>query len=203
MPEAAIDRLADDVGTAHPSLSGVNGPVAEAEMFADAWVARHGGSWTVHMRLRLHELTQVAFASEATLGTLRKAVDADLALAREWVEAYVRDTRAQGPASGVAERLIGRGQLYLWIDGGHPRSMAAATRDTGTGCSINTVYTPPQYRRRGYATAAVAALSLMLLEGGRRFCCLYTDISNPTSNSVYARIGYVPIRDYMEIAFRA
>jgi uncharacterized protein len=81
--------------------------------------------------------------------------------------------------------------------------MAAATRDTGTGCSINTVYTPPQYRRRGYATAAVAALSLMLLEGGRRFCCLYTDISNPTSNSVYARIGYVPIRDYMEIAFQA
>jgi hypothetical protein len=79
--------------------------------------------------------------------------------------------------------------------------MVAATRETTSGCSINTVYTPPRFRRHGYATAAVAALSGRLLESGRRFCCLYTDVANPTSNSIYAKIGYKPIRDDVEIAF--
>jgi predicted GNAT family acetyltransferase len=79
--------------------------------------------------------------------------------------------------------------------------MAATTRDSGTGCAINTVYTPPRFRRSGYATAVVAALSGRLLEAGRRFCCLYTDTANPTSNSVYAKIGYRPIRDDVQIAF--
>jgi predicted GNAT family acetyltransferase len=81
--------------------------------------------------------------------------------------------------------------------------MAATTRPTRSGCSINTVYTPPRHRRRGYATAAVAALSDALLKGGRRFCCLYTDAANPTSNSIYAKIGYRPIRDDAELAFEA
>jgi len=40
-----------------------------------------------------------------------------------------------------------------------------------------------------------------VLKGGRRFCCLYTDVANPTSNSIYAKIGYRPIRDDVEIDF--
>jgi predicted GNAT family acetyltransferase len=36
----------------------------------------------------------------------------------------------------------------------------------------------------------VAALSRKILEDGKVFCVLYTDLSNPTSNSIYAKIGY-------------
>ena len=57
------------------------------------------------------------------------------------------------------------------------------------------MYTPPELRGRGYATALTAELSQRLLdgrlfEGGRRFCFLYTDLANPTSNAIYERIGY-------------
>jgi predicted GNAT family acetyltransferase len=52
------------------------------------------------------------------------------------------------------------------------------------------VYTPPELRRRGYASALVAALSRRLLDEGRRFCFLYTDLANPTSNHIYREIGY-------------
>jgi predicted GNAT family acetyltransferase len=203
LPQCAVDSLAADVGKTYSSLNGVNGPAAATKAFADAWVARYGGRWSVHVRMRLHELTRAPLITGVARGSLGKAVEADLPLASGWIAAYVTDTGIQGPASGVAERLIERGQLYFWVDAGEPRSMAAATRDTGSGCSINTVYTPPRYRRRGHATAAVAALSGMLLERGRRFCCLYTDLANPTSNSIYARIGYVPVRDDLEIAFSA
>jgi hypothetical protein len=57
------------------------------------------------------------------------------------------------------------------------------------------VYTPPEHRRRGYASALTAALTERLLAGGRRFCFLFTDLANPTSNAIYQRIGYRPLGD--------
>jgi predicted GNAT family acetyltransferase len=56
------------------------------------------------------------------------------------------------------------------------------------------VYTPPELRGRGYASALTAALTEQLLQR-RRFCYLYTDLANPTSNSIYRRIGYRPVTD--------
>jgi RimJ/RimL family protein N-acetyltransferase len=203
LPASAVGALVTDVSTVYGSLNGVTGPTAEAEAFAAEWTARHGGAWQTRFRFKLHELTKVSLAGRAPPGSLRKATETDVALARDWVEAYVRDTGIDVPVEGLAQRLIERDQLFLWIDGGEPRAMAATTRPTRSGCSINTVYTPPRHRRRGYATAAVAALSDALLKGGRRFCCLYTDAANPTSNSIYAKIGYRPIRDDAELAFEA
>jgi predicted GNAT family acetyltransferase len=43
----------------------------------------------------------------------------------------------------------------------------------------------------------VAALSQLLLHRGFELCVLYTDLSNPTSNSIYTRIGYRPVRDFL------
>jgi uncharacterized protein len=201
-PAQAIDLLAADLRVADPALSGVTGPKREAEAFAATWIAHHGGRWTTRIRLRLHELRQLTLPTDSPAGSLRKAAESDLALAREWIDAYVHDTGIQPPSGDMAQRLVERGQLFLWVvDENEARSMVAATRDSGSGCSINTVYTPPRFRRRGYATASVAALSRTLLDGGRRFCCLYTDAANPTSNSIYAKLGYRPIRDDVEIAF--
>ena len=45
-------------------------------------------------------------------------------------------------------------------------------------------------------------MTRMLLEGGRRFCFLFTDLANPTSNSIYQRIGYRPITDIDQWSFR-
>ncbi len=201
LPAPAIASLAENVGAVYSSLSGVNGPTADAEAFAGAWTTRHGGQWRTRFRLRLHELTRVSFLSPLPPGSLRKAADADLPLAREWMDEYVRDTGIAPLAPDVTEQLVARDHLFFWLDGGSPRSMVATTRETRSVSAINTVYTPQQFRRRGYATAAVATLSQTLLTAGRRCCCLYTDLANPTSNSIYAKIGYRPIRDDMEIAF--
>ena len=200
VPAAAIAALVDDVGAAYPSLEGVTGPTAVAEAFASAWIARRGGAWKTHFQLRLHELTRVSFAGPLPSGSLRKATERDLPLACEWMDEFARDTGVPRMAPDLTEQRIARGQLYFWLDGENPRAMVAWGRETRSGCAINTVHTPRQFRRRGYATAAVASLTQALLEAGRRFCCLYTDLANPTSNSIYAKIGYRPIRDDAEIA---
>ncbi|NLT43149.1 MAG: GNAT family N-acetyltransferase, partial [Anaerolineae bacterium] len=48
----------------------------------------------------------------------------------------------------------------------------------------------------------VAALSQMLLDRGRRFCFLYTDLANPTSNHIYQEIGYHPVADSVMLRFQ-
>jgi hypothetical protein len=60
---------------------------------------------------------------------------------------------------------------------------------------VNFVYTPPEFRGRGYASNLVAHLSQELLDEGRKFCFLFTDLANPVSNSIYQKIGYRPVSD--------
>ena len=63
------------------------------------------------------------------------------------------------------------------------------------------MYTPPELRRRGYASALVARLTQHLLDGGRDFCFLYTDLANPTANRIYRNIGYEFVAESADYAF--
>lgn len=74
--------------------------------------------------------------------------------------------------------------------------MAGAGGRTPNGIRISAVYTPPDLRCRGYASALTAAVSQDQLNRGRRFCFLFTDLANPTSNKIYQEIGYRPVCDY-------
>ena len=75
--------------------------------------------------------------------------------------------------------------MRLWWDGGAPVSMAGYSGPTPHSLRISAVYTPPEQRRRGYASAVTAAISQEVLDRGCQFCTLYTDLGNPTSNHIY------------------
>ena len=59
---------------------------------------------------------------------------------------------------------------------------------------VQLVYTPPEHRGKGYASACVASLSKRIRGEGYR-CILYTDLGNPISNAIYRRIGYRAIAE--------
>jgi uncharacterized protein len=67
---------------------------------------------------------------------------------------------------------------------------------------VNEVYTPPYFRGKGYASSCVVGLSDHMLESGYKSCSLFTDLNNPVSNSIYMKIGYKPICDYVNISFQ-
>jgi hypothetical protein len=46
-----------------------------------------------------------------------------------------------------------------------------------------------------------AATSRRALARGARTCILYTDLLNPTSNKIYAEVGYRRVADWEELAF--
>jgi predicted GNAT family acetyltransferase len=93
------------------------------------------------------------------------------------------------------------GGFFIWTDGGEPVSFAGAGSLTPNGIRIGPVYTPPSLRGRGYATTLVAELSQLLLDRGRRFCFLYTNLANPTANAIYERIGYVRVCTSRQVRF--
>ena len=92
--------------------------------------------------------------------------------------------------------------LFFWqLGDGRPVSMAAKVRETRNGASISLVYTPHEWRRRGYASRIVAALSDKQLKAGKKLCNLFTDLKNPTSNSIYQKIGYWKVGESKHFAF--
>jgi len=200
MPLTIIPALARDIRAVYDVVPGVSGPVSETSEFAKAWAQLVDGSWSIRFQQRIYALEAVLPPRVNPPGGLRRAVQHDADRAGRWLEAFARDAGVSFPTVALAERLIRDGRLYFWQDG-EPRCMLASTRETPNGVSINAVYTPPEFRGRGYATAAVAALSQQLLDSGRTFCSLYTDLSNATSNSIYRRIGYLPVADAVEIEF--
>ncbi len=62
------------------------------------------------------------------------------------------------------------------------------------------MYTPPDRRNHGYGSALVAGVSTTLRTNGDR-CILYTDLGNPTSNSIYRAIGYRAVSEVLRYEF--
>jgi uncharacterized protein len=198
----AADVLAD--GLVGEELPGVLGPPAMVRRFADRWTARTGEAWVIQLEERIFRLERVV-APRPAPGVMRSAVPADRDLIVDWIIAFgqeaLPDADAERVAKSVDDSLAGIGRrIFLWQDE-EPVSLAGAGGRTPNGIRIGPVYTPPRHRRRGYASALTAALSQAMLNEGRRFCFLYTDLANPTSNKIYRAIGYEPVTDALMVRF--
>jgi predicted GNAT family acetyltransferase len=102
----------------------------------------------------------------------------------------------------MAERV--KDDIAFWKNrDGEIVSMAGSSRGTPNGATIAYVYTPTELRRRGYASRVVGHLSRHFLDAGKSFCCLYTDLANPTSNSIYAQLGYAVVGESSHWVFDA
>jgi GNAT superfamily N-acetyltransferase len=200
LPSNAAEPLVEDLSAVYDALPGIQGPMTEAEAIAAAWCLRTGRRPVLGFRLRIHVLTKVVRPKPMAPGRLRRAAQRDLGIVAGWAAGFVRDTGVDTRPEEFGEHLLRSGGLYLWEDK-VPRSMVGVNRTSANGATIGAVYTPPELRGRGYASAAVAELSQRLLDAGRRFCTLYTDVANPTSNKIYRAVGFRPVTDNVLIRF--
>jgi ribosomal protein S18 acetylase RimI-like enzyme len=178
---------------------GVVGPAHLADAAKDRWKEALGCEIGVGTEQGLYELRVVSPPTEVS-GCARSATAKDLSLLVEWTRAFHQEavSDAQPDDERLRERVaakIARDWYFLWTAADEPVSMAALARPTPNGFSVNCVYTPPAHRNRGYASAITAHTSATGLGRGKDFCVLYTDLSNPTSNSIYQKIGYRRIGD--------
>ncbi len=197
----AIDCLAEYLAMQQCDIPGINGCAAEAKHFAARWQALNHTPSKITLEMQVHQLTQIEAVTYPP-GQLRNATADDLELLIHWF----RDFHTEALPEPFSDRLIGivqqqvaAGTLHLWEDTA-PVTMVAHHGMPSGNARIGPVYTPPQYRQRGHATATVAQLSRDLLEMGGTACFLFTYITNPASNSIYRKIGYQVVGDYVMMA---
>lgn len=201
-PRDAVQETIRFLREARISPPGVVAPESTADHFDAAWCAAAGASSHLAVSLRLFELREVS-SPRGVSGACRPAAPDDAETLARWAKGFFEEIREpRDPSHYAAEvaRRIKSTRLFVWCDP-HPVSMAGWAGRTPHGARVNFVYTPPELRGRGYASACVAALSRHLLDGGRRFCCLFTDLANPTSNHIYQQIGYRPAGDFARYMF--
>ncbi|MBD2462451.1 GNAT family N-acetyltransferase [Oscillatoria sp. FACHB-1407] len=195
----ALKLIAQDVQ--YDPLSGVSSLVAEADAFVKMWQTLTGQACHCEMESRIYQLTQVKPVGRAS-GSLRLATEGDRPLLLDWFTAF--NVAIDGVVPNDIERRVDvelkRQSTYLW-ENETPVAMVGGRPFSPTAARIAPVYTPPKHRRKGYATACVAAVSQMLLDQGCKSCFLFTDLANPTSNRIYQQIGYRPVCDWHEYAF--
>jgi GNAT superfamily N-acetyltransferase len=203
VPAAVAADLA--VALAGRPLGGVNGYAEAAEAFAATWrVANPGRQATQERRLRLYRLGELAWPDPAPDGAPRVAADADAPLLTDWFAAFadeVHDSDAREDQAIAVRDKLSHGGVLVWEAGGRPVSVAGVTRQVAGMIRVGPVYTPPELRGHGYASAVTAAVSRRAREAGAAEVLLYTDLANPTSNSVYQRIGYRAVEDRVVLAF--
>jgi predicted GNAT family acetyltransferase len=203
--EAALEAL---VGSIEGDLPGVVGSHPEVDDFVRLWSRSHAVESYTLRNQGIYALERVQPVPAAP-GRRRAGTIDDQALVLDWMIAFGEEVLEEGDpgrmeARNAVESRLGsgnRGGFELWEDDGEVVSLSGWGGPTPNGIRIGPVYTPPDLRGRGYATSLVAELSQSLLDRGRRFCFLYTDLANPTSNAIYERIGYVKVCEAAMVAF--
>jgi len=203
--EKALLMLIQNLREHKWSVPGINAPALLADKFAKLWGKETGQTCHLATPKRLFQINKIIPPLPAP-GKLCEATENDLELVTSWITAGYEETMPGGIHGDIRQtvtRAITNRDYYLWkLEDGSSVSLACKTRPVINTISIGPVYTPPEQRGKGYASNCVAALSQLLLESGWKYCNLFTDLANPTANSIYQKIGYYPLCDFHEYNFR-
>ena len=200
--DTALKLLSRELKNMNVSFPGVLAHQNLAARFAAEYAGNN--CYYRHMSMNIMQLDTVNKITKSS-GYCRPLCEDDFYFVPYWERAFSEECNVEVyEIVPRAEQLRGRlkqDTFFIWEDG-YPVSQAAQGRETENGSVINSVYTPPFYRKRGYASSLVAEISQLFLDRGSRFCCLFADASNPTSCGIYRSIGYYDLCTYDEIKFK-
>jgi GNAT superfamily N-acetyltransferase len=203
LPDEAVQSLAELLAGGELGISEVSLRITREARFTDAWQRASGRAAEVAVRERLFRLGELTPRDPAPPGAARIADETDRELLIRWFTDFRRviGVPEQDPST-LVDRRIAAGNLLLWEVDGKPVSLAGHTAPQGGTGRIGPVYTPPEHERNGYGAAVTAAASSRVRSVGAEEVVLFTDLANPVSNSVYQRIGYLPVHDQVQLALR-
>lgn len=202
----AIAVLAKELLKRNREIPGVVGFKEGVKIFTQLWSETKN---LIHSLIRNERIYQLDKVVEETLGkrTFIIGGKSHQPLILEWTKEFILEALSESDDTYIerSQKRIGddikNEKIFLLLDNNEVVSMVRKSGKTPNGNLVNLVYTPPKLRKRGYATECVAKLSKHLLEEGNQFCFLFTDLMNPTSNSIYQKIGYQPVIDVDEYKF--
>ena len=132
----------------------------------------------------------------------RLAGDAERDLLWAWLQAFRDEAVPNDPPPDRAplDAAVDEERVVIAVPDGGPVAYAAVSPSLMRSSRIAPVYTPPAHRGHGYGAAVTAAAARIALERGDEEVLLFTDLANPTSNRLYARLGFVGVADIVDAA---
>lgn len=200
--ESVASQFAVHLFQKNIKLPGVHGPVPTVDAFAESW---NSNRKQLSANMRLFELQKVIPPSPPP-GLFRCAKSSDENILLQWLQEFHDEAVPHDPKRSEAEMrkdiqdAISKGQFFIWEDNGKPVCLVGSRRQTETEKWIAPVYTPKRLRGKGYASALVAEVSQQFVKAGKKGM-LFTDLANPTSNSIYQKVGYNPVADFKHFLF--
>jgi len=186
-------------------LPGVNGPLLAVDAFSKVWEEEKKVKLQLGLNLRLFELRKVIMPARVS-GLWREATLRDEDLLCQWLDEFGSEAVPHDPKTAGdilhehVRKMIEGKKMFLWEDKGERVCLVATSRETEKETWIAPVYTPKCFRARGYAGALLANVSQLIVERGK-IVLLFTDLANPTSNSIYPKVGYRALADFRHVLF--
>ncbi|MGW7542833.1 GNAT family N-acetyltransferase [Streptomyces sp. NPDC054770] len=203
-PEQA-DSLAARLAALGHSLPSAGSDHDTATVFAEAW-RRHTGA-TPELRgtrLCLYRLGTLTPPDPMPAGRGRVLGERDLDQAMFWCGEFARavgEDVSIDAGTWAGTRYADKGYTLWETPDGTPVSVAGLNPLIGGQIQVDVVYTPSHLRGRGYAGAVTAEVSRAALAAGAQDVVLFADLSNPTSNALYQRLGYERLADWAAYDF--
>jgi GNAT superfamily N-acetyltransferase len=197
LPDALVPAIADICAEQAPNPDVIAGTASAARQLAELLAARGGKTFQQTAGFRLHKLAD--FVEQHADGNARLAVAADEEAVVPLLTAYGVEIGHPLPPDEQhrwVRTRIERGRVWLWEDDGRVVSFVGHQPTLFNVTRVGPVYTPPSARGHGYASALTAHVTQILQATGSQVC-LNTDLANPTSNKIYATIGYRPLADFV------
>jgi hypothetical protein len=204
MPKAAIEILIKSLIEQKVVLAGVIGEVETANYFKDVWLSEHPLTFKLNIHLGIYETKEIITPKEKAEIILGTQDQKNIIF--EFVKGFSSDCfpnreHKDEEIEKLCNRHINNKSLYLLKNNLREIvSMAANTRGSVNGGTISLVYTPPKLRGKGYGSVVTAKVSEIVLKE-KKFANLFTDLTNPTSNSIYQKIGYKMIGENIHYDF--
>jgi len=190
-----ITALAETLVKHKFTFPGIVGPSDVAGSFTEQWTKLTGQQPIETVDQIIYMLKGRELLMPTVEGEMRMAGPDDAKLAAEWFVAFSKSALPKAEQVSAkdaklrAEALVNSGSVAFWTVKGKPVAQASVA-GTDRVVRISRVYTPPEHRGHGYASAVVANLTKMQLNQGKKMACLYADARNTKANSIYRKIGY-------------
>ncbi|ANY66728.1 hypothetical protein BBD42_09825 [Paenibacillus sp. BIHB 4019] len=207
LPDAVREKMARNLaGQLYREgieVTGISGSPELAGLFARVYPPLTGQSQRLHIKLEAYRCPVVRQPS-GIAGAIRKASAEDIKTVAGFIAAFTQEAYGQQVevASQIpaAAEMVESGELYVWVEAEKLVSMAAIAHRTARHARINAVYTEPDARNHGFASALVAEVSAIIVAGGLE-PMLYAEVQNPAANKAYRNIGFRPSGQIFEYRF--
>lgn len=199
---SAATALADYFTEQHILLKGIVARHDVCQSFVERYKKQSGRGFEEKLGMDIMEIRKVNDIRPVE-GRQRLAIPEEAKMLTDWmiefqIEALACELDYEAALQKVL-KYIERQEIHVYEnEENQVVTMAITTRKLSHGTAVAYVFTPEEYRGRGYAAANMYYLSKQLLEQGDEFCTLFVDKKNPLSNRAYEKVGYIILEDSYE-----